>query len=169
MKKCPENPSLIKSDKTSVIPEKKGNNSNKSEQEKKTQIQLNNFGFEKMPSDRINEYILNLDFRKLFESIYYNPHHPDNHIIRIKNFNRQQMEVYEDNKWCIYTFKSGFYKIVMHLISIFQRYKHLQDISTLERYQKEINIIMKMSRKYCDIKAELLCCIEENKKMVCRV
>ena len=59
--------------------------------------EINNFGNEK--TDYVNKDETNVI--KLLKSIHFNPDHPENHNIKIKNINKNLLEYYKDGKWII--------------------------------------------------------------------
>ena len=69
-------------------------------------ININNFNQEK--TDYIDpEFIKNClkdkNMIQLIEKIYFDPNHPENHNVRIKNMNKNLLEYYNNKKWIIAT------------------------------------------------------------------
>jgi len=64
-------------------------------------IHLNNFGHEKidhMSHDFIKDCLKERDMVRLLEQIHFDPEHPENHTIRIKNSNKNLLEYHEEGR-----------------------------------------------------------------------
>lgn len=136
-----------------------------------------NFGYENMnaiPHDFVRSCFMNLRFRDLFENLHCDPDYPENHNVRIKNIKRQQIEMYSDDKWKVTSYKNGLQDIMTRLFSIFdefiRKYKHeaLEDMSEAEFQEliKELDEIENLSKKSNEVKNELICAMEENRKLL---
>lgn len=143
---------------------------------KDTNSIIKNFGYENMnaiPHEFVRSCFMNLRFRDLFENLHCDPEYPENHNVRIKNIKRQQLEMYFDDKWKITSYKNGLKDIMSRLFSIFddfrRKYKHeaLEDMSENEFQEliKELDEIESLSKKSNEVKNELLCVMEENRKL----
>lgn len=88
-------------------------------------ITLRNFGDENMDAlldSEIGDCFLNLQFKDMVEQLHYNNEYPENNNVRIKSIKRKMMEIYEQNKWNLTSFKEGLPKLVIQIQKIFEDY-----------------------------------------------
>jgi hypothetical protein len=88
----------------SLVSNKIVNNITNNIQHNNITIHLNNFGNEKiehMAHNFIKDCLKEKDMVRLLEHIHFDPEHPENHTIRIKNVNQNLMEYHEEGRWVI--------------------------------------------------------------------
>lgn len=67
-------------------------------------INLNNFGNERIQhidNEFIKECLKEMNMIKLLEHIHFDPNHPENHTVRIKNINKNLLEYHQEGRWII--------------------------------------------------------------------
>jgi hypothetical protein len=65
---------------------------------------INTFGYENtnyISNSFLKECLKERDLPKLFEEVHFNPNHPENHNIRIRNIHKQMLEYFEEGRWII--------------------------------------------------------------------
>lgn len=121
-------------------------------------IIVNNFGKENLEylTDKHFQSFLTLPTNgipKMIEYIHFNPNHPENHNIRIKNKKLKWAEVKEDNKWIIKHKKEVLDDLIDNGFITLEEYKdkNLDNLDDLlvDRY-------LKMSKFYNDNKDDLM-------------
>ena len=94
-----QNKNIINVGNTSIV-----NNNNTTNNQQNITINLNSFSRERI--DHITpEFIKNclkeMDMIRLLEQVHFDPEHPENHTVRMKNMNKNLLEYHQDGKWII--------------------------------------------------------------------
>lgn len=58
-----------------------------------------NLGY--LNSDVLLESLREMNMTKVVEELHFNPEHPENHNVRLKNQNKNQMKYFDEGKWVI--------------------------------------------------------------------
>lgn len=67
-------------------------------------ITLNNFcseNTEHLSSRLLVSCLVDMDLPRLLEQIHFDPDHPENHTVKLKNSNKKLLQYYEDGRWKI--------------------------------------------------------------------
>lgn len=65
-------------------------------------ITVNNFcneSIEHLPQRLILSCLVDMDMPRLLEQIHFDPEHPENHTVKMKNVNQKLLQYFEDGRW----------------------------------------------------------------------
>lgn len=144
-------------------------------------INLNSFSREKIEYlnyEFIKECLKEKDIVRLLKKVHFDPNHPENHTVRIKNINKNLLEYYQDGEWIIDT-KDRVLKDMINIsgyriLKTFYRNNRIsiENELTEEEDSEEINNwLNKIDREdkklFNEIKKDLFLVILNNKAMIC--